>query len=324
MRTLIALSITALSVSIGHSAQAGQVNLPGDMVSSGGHYIKLDNAYSEWQTSGEFITNSSALDEDDRQQYSVRDHGNRWQHSLTYFFGLTDNWNLGLEQGYAESRWHHSQEDDALNPTEGSFESAGETDLTLLLRYGLAKGASLNFDLSPPIAGANQARSNTTDSGQQGDEGRGYTQLGTEVAANWITELGTHWLGSIRLDLTTRDKVNGEGVTGPWCAAFNFGSNISLTESQNLVFQWHLMRGFPYKSYNAALDKEISYGDQSRFGFNTEYQWDLTDSLQLQSYLKLAMTQPPVQKFSQAGAKQRVELTGGTYTTLGLALKAEF
>lgn len=324
MRTLLALSLTASSLALTPSVMAGQVNLPGDMVPSHGHYIKFNNAYSEWQSSGEFITNTSSLDDDDRDLYTVRGHGNQWRHSLTYLYGLSDQWNLGLEQGYGESRWHQSQEDIALNASEGSFESAGETDLRVLVNYRLAKGAALNFDLSPPTAGANQARSNTNDSGQQGDEGRGYTTIGAQAAANWVTELGTHWVGSARLDMTTREKVNAEGVSGPWCLAVKFGSNINLTQRQNLVFQWHLMRGFTYKSYNAAMDKEIRYGDQSRFGLNTQHQWDLTDNLQLQSYLNLTMTQPPVQKFSEAGVKQRIELTGGTITTLGVALKAEF
>ncbi len=46
--------------------------------------------------------------------------------------------------------------------------------------------------------------------------------------------------------------------------------------------------------------------------------------MQLQGYLNLAMTQPAVQKFKVGGVKQRIEQAGGTYTTLGLALKAEF
>ncbi len=324
MRTLFSVSLTAFCLTSGNVALAGAVNLPGDMPAAGGHYLHFDNQYSEWQTSGSYLTNSAALDADDRTTYDARSHGNRWRHSLTYIYGLHQDWAVGVNQGYAEARWHRSVNDEGLSTMEGSFEQAGETDLTLIGQYRLAPGAAITTEFSPSIAGANPARSNTTDTGQQGDSGRGYSLLGVELAANWVTELGTHWLGSLRLDTTTREKVNGHGVSGPWCLAVNFGSQVNVAKDHNLVFVWHLMRGFPYKSYNASLDTDISYGDQSQFGFSTRYQWDLTAQLQLQSYLNLAMTQPAVEKFSNEGEKQRIELTGGTDTTLGLALKAEF
>lgn len=324
MRTLFSASLTAICLAGTQLAVAGAVNLPGDMPAMGGHYLHFDNRFSEWQNSGSYLTNSTSLEADDRVTYDARSHGNRWQHTVRYVYGLSEDWAVGVSQGYAEARWHRSVNDDGLTSLEGSFEQAGETDLTLIGQYRLAPGAALITEFSPSTAGANPARSNTTDTGQQGDAGRGYSELGLELAANWVTELGTQWLGSVRLDATTREKVNGHGVSGPWCLAMNFGSRVNLSKDHHLVFVWHLMRGFSYKRYNASLETEASYGDQSQFALNTQYQWDLTAQLQLQSYVNLAMTQPAIEKFSSGGQKQRIELSGGTETTLGFALKAEF
>lgn len=316
-RLLLSLPFISL---VSANTAAVQLNLPGDTLPAGSSHILFENEFSEWQSSGDYLDSTTSLDADDRNEYTVRGHGNRWQHSLTYLFGITDQWAIGMEQGYGESRWHQSIGDDGVGSGEGSFESAGETDSTIIVQQKVADGVALTYDLAPPTAGANQAQSN----GTQGDEGRGYTQLGAEVGANWLTELNTHWIGRARLDATTRETVDGEAVSGPWCIEVEFGSNLTLKDDQALVLTWRLMNGFPYTSHDATLGRDVNYGDQSQFGFNSEYQWNLTSWMQLQGYLNLAMTQPAVQKFKVGGVKQRIEEAGGTYTTLGLALKAEF
>lgn len=313
------LSVPFITLVCTH-ATAIQINLPGDTLSAGSSHVLFENRFSEWQSSGDYLDNTTTLDADERNEYTVRGHGNRWEHLLTYQYGITDRWSLGIQQGYAESRWRHSIDDNANTASEGRFESAGETDSKLFVQQGLAEGVAMTYDLSIPSAGANQAQSN----GTQGDEGLGYTQAGIEIGANWLTELNTHWLGRARLDANTRQTVNGEAVSGPWCISVEFGSNLVLKDDQALVLTWHLMNGFPYTSYDKSLGRDVKYGDQNRFGFNSEYQWNLTSWMQVQGYLNLAMTQPAVQKFKMGGVQQRVEEAGGTYTTLGLALKADF
>lgn len=316
--------LSVLSTAVCVSAHAASVQLPGDSLSAGQQAISFSTQYREWQSASEYLANATALDSDDLGKEKVRTEGQQWYYQLTYQYGITDTWSVGLKQGFGDSTWRNKQSDVYDENSDGQMDSAGAHDLSLLLGYALAPGVAASLTLDVPSANATQATPDSdTQEAETGGEASGVPQLHANVAANWRNEAGTRWYGAVFGGAGVETKVEEHDRTQPWYFGLQFGTATEWSVSHRLNYGLKLERAMPFSSYSAELNTEVRYGDQSRLTLESVYAWQVFRHIELKPFLRLSMTQLPVQKFKRGSTQERIESAGGTDSTVGVAVHWE-
>lgn len=315
---------------------AKPLNLPGDMLSAGEQFASTRITMSDWYNSADFIGDSTPIPIDDTQRaFSDANHkGYGFSTQLTYVLGLSEDINLGLRYGYRYEKNEASIDSAAAAEIEGDWINEGGTDLTLLGRYRLHSGTSVDVEFQMPICSASSFSSlctsnlavpeNSQQTGRDGGQGDGYYRLKTGVASNWVTEMDTHWLGDAYMAITLADDVFGEKVSSPFVFGASFGGIFQLEKNHQWVGKLSVQRMLEYSGYSEQLQTQVNYAQQSQVAFDFEYLWDFLGPLQLRPFAQLAIVQLPTQSFYVNNKKRSLEYTAGTQVTLGAEIRASF
>ncbi len=135
---------------------------------------------------------------------------------------------------------------------QGDLKTEGGTDITLLGKYKLADGIALNLGLVLPVCSADAADfyctstpakpKNSVSNGQSGGQGKGYYQLNSELATNWLTQMDTRWFARVFSSITLSDDVFGNKSSSPFVYGFSFGHAYSIANVHNLLSELRLKR----------------------------------------------------------------------------------
>lgn len=310
-------------------SQAAQLNFLGDTLSAGQFHAASALIVKDSHSSAEFVAvaNINATDDLVRGYRNANRKGYGFANELTLMYGLTDTINLGMRYGYAFDKHETKIDSSAARELEGDWRSEGGTDLTLLGKYLMNEGTALDVEVQLPVCSAESMSDlctstlaipeNSEQDGRSGGQGNGYYRVKTALGSNWVTELDTHWQGSIYGAITLPDDVFGEKVSSPFTYGASFGAIFPLKQNHKWTGTLSIDRMLEHSAYSEQLQREVSYGTFSRTSFTTEYFWDFMHRVQLKPFAQLSIVQLPSEKFQTNGQERTLEYTAGTEVTFG-------
>lgn len=314
------------------SAQA--LNFPGDMLAPGQHQIMTKVAATDWYAGGDYIDDATiaAIDDLDRGIADSRAKGHGFVTQLTYMTGLSADLNLGLRYGYVYEKSNGSVDDESGDEIEGNWVNEGGTELSLLGNMRLNRLAIWENEVQLPLCSESSSicktrlasPKNSQQSGRSGGQAQGFFAVKTGIAANWFTEMDTHFLGRVYTSAALSDKVEGEKVSAPVTFGASFGSIVPLQLHHQLVGTLSVDYMLEYSAYSTQVQTKVDYGTQSRVSFQMEYLWDVLSQVQIRPFVDLAVVQRPSETFVLDGQRSSLEYTAGTQVTLGAQLSAWF
>lgn len=310
------------------------LNFPGDMLSAGQQHAKTEVSVSDWYAGGNYIDDASvaAIDDLDRGIVDARGKGYGFLTQLTYMMGLSSDLNLGLRYGYVYEKSNGSIDGDSGNNLEGNWVNEGGTELSVLANMRVNDLAIWENEIQLPICSGSSsvcktrlaAPQNSQQSGRSGGQGQGFLAIKTGLAANWFTEMDTHFLGRVYTSAALSDKVDGEKVSAPITFGASFGTIMPLQLHHQLTGTLSLDYMLDYSAYSTQVQSKVDYSSQSRVSFKTEYLWDVLNNVQVRPFVDLAVVQRPSETFRVNGQRARIEYTAGTQVTFGAQLSAAF
>lgn len=331
---LLSLSVSAFSYS------AGQ-NFPGDTLAQGEQFASTSVSMSDWYYAADFVGNASPFDDegepiDDTQRgfADAQNKGYDFTTYLTYMFGLTSDISLGLRYGYRYQKDESEIDSSGFSNLAGDWKTEGGTDLTLLGKYRLDETTSADLSVQLPICSSSSVSDlcnsrpaipeNNQQTGRSGGQGDGYYQVTGGVSSHWLTEMDTHWMGSLFASATLSDDVFGEKVSAPFTYGASFGGIFFLRKNHQWTGTLRVARAMSYSAYSIQLQENVNYSDSSVVSFKGEYLWDFMSHVQLRPFAVVAIDQQPTQSFVTNNEKRTLEYTAGTKVTLGAELRATF
>lgn len=314
---------------------AGQ-NFLGDTLSEGEQFASTTVSLSDWYAAADYVNNASVEAIDDLQRgFSDANHkGYDFKTFLTYAYGFTKDISIGFKYGYTYQKNEASIASNEGAGFEGDWITEGGSDFTLLGAYRLDESSAVNVFLDLPMCSSSAVESvcnsklatpdNSTQVGSSGGQGKGYYRIGGAISSNWITEMDTHWMGSLFMSAALSDKIAGEKVSAPFTYGATFGAVMPIRQNHAWTGTLTLTRMLEYSGYSSQAQTKVSFGDQSSLMLKGEYLWDFMGSLQLRPFVHMGMVQAPAQAFLSGGQRRVIEYTSGTKVTLGTELRATF
>ncbi len=204
--------------------------------------------------------------------------------------------------------------------------------------YRIADGVAATVDIILPICSADSAGSlcnsdraepeNDSSSGSSGGQGDGYYQLSAELAANWLTELDTHWYGRVFSSITLSDDVMAKKSSSPFIYGFGFGNAYSAFGNHNFLTEITLVRAMEYSAYSDQVQSTVRYSRASSLAIKTDYLWNWLPNVQVRPFIDFALVQQPSMRFESeyegTTESRGLEYSTGTHITLGAQLRANF
>lgn len=326
---LILFSFSSLTIA------AGQ-NFLGDTLSQGEQFASTTVSMSDWYAGGDYVDNATVEAIDDLQRgFSGASHkGYDFKTVLTYGYGLSKDISIGFKYGYTYQKDETSIDSSDGAGFEGDWVSEGGSDFTVLGAYRLDESSAVNVFLDLPMCSSTSVESvcnsklatpdNATQVGTSGGQGKGIYRMGGAVSSNWITEMDTHWMGSLFVSAALSDKIAGEKVSAPFTFGASFGAIMPIKQNHAWTGSIKLSRMLEYSAYSSQAQTKVSYGEHSSLLIRGEYLWDFMSNLQLRPFVNMAMVQAPTQAFMSGGQRRVIEYTSGTKVTLGTELRATF
>ena len=327
--------ITALTFASAFS-NAASLDYPGDMLSAGQNYVSTSVSASDWYHAADFVEDASiSASEDSLRGFSdASNNGYGFTTHLTYMVGLTDDINVGIRYGYVYDKEDAKIDSNSASGIEGELISEGGTDLSVLVKYKIFKGLSLDGEIELPICSSRDVSDlcqskhpvpqNASQAGSSGGQGNGFYRIKTGLSANWLTEMDTHWLGRVYVSATSADDVFGEKTSSPFVFGASFGGTFYIKPNHNWMAHLTVERKLEYVAYSDQVQTQVNYGKHSSLSFEADYLWDWTSSIQVKPFAVLSVIQRPTQKFAVDGQDRRLEYTPGTQATLGTELSMSF
>lgn len=310
------------------------LNFPGDMLSAGQQHATTEVSVTDWYAGGNYIDDASvaAIDDLDRGIAEARGKGYGIVTELTYMMGLNSDLNLGLRYAYVYEKSNAGIDADSGNNIEGNWVNEGGTELSLLANMRVNSLAIWENEIQLPICSSSSsvcktrlaAPKNSQQAGRSGGQAQGFFSVKSGLAANWFTEMDTHFLGRVYASAALSDKVDGEKVSAPVALGASFGTIIPLQLHHQLTGTLSMDYMLDYSAYSAQVQGKVDYSSQSRVSFKTEYLWDVFNQVQVRPFVDLAVVQRPSETFRVEGQRSRLEYTAGTQVTLGAQLSASF
>ena len=317
------------------SFAAGQ-NYMGDTLAQGQQFASTTVSMSDWYAGADYVNDATigAIDDNERGFSDANKKGYDFQTVLTYMYGLTKDISLGFKYGYTYQKDETSIASNEGAGFEGDWVTEGGSDLTILGAYRLDESSAVNVFLDLPVCSASSISSvcstklatpdNSTQVGSSAGQGKGIYRLGGSMAANWITEMDTHWMGSLFTSMAISDEVAGEKVTAPFTYGASFGAILPIKQNHAWTGSLTLSRMMEYSIYSPQAQGKVKYGEHSSLVIRAEYLWDFMAKLQLRPFVNLAMVQEPAMAFTSGGVRRSIEYTSGSKVTLGAELRATF
>ncbi len=319
---------------MGSPALAQPLNYPGDMLPAGQQEVSTHLSMTDRYAGGNYIDDASlaAIDNLDRGIVPARHKGYGFQTDVKYLMGISSDLNVGFQYGYEYTKSNGGIDSDAGNEIEGEWVNEGGTDIRLLANVRMTELAIWENELQLPICSADSSvcknrvasADNSVQSGQSGGAAQGLLAYKAGLAANWLTEMDTRWLGRAYGSAALSEEVDGKKVSSPITFGASLGTVMPLAMHHQLVGTLAMDYMFDYSAYSAQIQQKVDYGKQSRVSFKLEYLWDVMNQLQLRPYMGVSITQLPSETFVIDGQRRRLEYTGGTQVTLGAQLSASF
>lgn len=333
-------SISILLLLNSYSYSAGQ-NLPGDTLAAGEQFASTSVSMSDWYYAADFLANASRFDDegdliDDtrRGEATAKNKGYDFTNYLTYMFGLTSDITLGFQYGYIFQKDESDIDAPGFEVLSGDWKTEGGTDLRLLGKYRLDESTSADLSVQLPVCSSSSLSdvcnskpaipTNSDQSGRSGGQGDGYYQVSGGVSSNWITEMDTHWTGSLFASATLSDDVFGEKASAPFTYGASFGGVFFLRKNHQWTGTLQVARSMSYSAYSVQLQENVDYSGGSVVSFKGEYLWDFMSKVQLRPFAVVAIDQQPTQSFTTNNEKRTLEYTAGTKITIGTELRATF
>ncbi|MGR6871974.1 hypothetical protein ACU6U9_06615 [Pseudomonas sp. HK3] len=328
-------SSTALSLALLSQVSLAQpLNFPGDMLATGQQYASTKISMTDHYAGGNYIDDASlkGIENNDRDISDARGKGYGFITELTYMTGLNSDLNLGVRYAYAYEKSESSIDAEAGDNVEGDWVNEGGTELSLLGNMRINHLAIWENEIQLPICSSSSSvcktrlasPQNSKQTGRSGGQGQGFLALKTGIAANWETEMDTHWMGRAYTSAALSDKVNGEKVSAPISFGASFGSVMPLQLHHQIMGTLSVDYMLSYSAYSTQVQNEVDYGSQSRVSFTVEYLWDVMNQMQVRPFVDVAIVQQPTQTFTLNGQRSRLEYTAGTQVALGAQLSASF
>lgn len=314
---------------------AGQ-NFLGDTLSQGEQFVSTTVSMSDWYAGGDYVDDATvdAIDDLQRGFTNANHKGYDFKTFLTYAYGVTQDISIGFKYGYTYQKDEASIGSNEGAGFEGEWVSEGGSDFTLLGAYRLDESSAINVFIDFPICSSPDVKSlcssklatldNSTQVGTSGGQGKGFYRMGSAVSSNWITDVGTHWMGSLFVSAALSDKVAGQKVSAPFTYGGTFGAVMPIKQNHAWTGSLTLSRMLGFSGYSSQAQVKTTFGDHSSLALKGEYLWDFMGSLQLRPFLSLAMVQAPAHTFYSGGQRRMIEYTSGTNVTLGTELRATF
>lgn len=310
------------------------LNFPGDMLSAGQQHASTKIAMTDRYSGGSYIHDATVADIEtlDRGITDARGKGYGFVTELTYMMGLSSDLNLGIRYGYIYEKSESEIASADGDNIEGDWINEGGTELSLLGNMRINHIAIWENEIQLPICDGSSsvcktrlaAPENSQQGGRSGGQAQGFFAVKSGIAANWKTEMDTHWLGSAYASAALSDKVNGEKVSAPITLGASFGAVMPLQLHHQLVGTLSLDYMLGYSAYSTQVQTKVDYSKQSRVSFELEYLWDVMNQVQVRPFAEFAIAQRPSETFTLNGQRSRLEYTGGTQVTLGAQLSAAF
>lgn len=322
------------------SYSAGQ-NFRGDTLAQGQQFASTSMSLTDWYYAADFIGNTALFDsegepiQDPARNYAdAKGKGYDFKTTLTYMFGLTNDLTLGIQYGYVYQKDETSIDSTLGGDIEGDWVTEGGTDLTFNGKYRLDETTSADAFLQIPVCSSSAASDfcnsklplpeNSQQDGYSGGQGKGYYRFGGGVSSHWITEMDTHWMGSLFAAATISDDVAGNKVSSPFTYGASFGGIFPIQQNHQWTIELMIERMMAHKAYSPQVQQEVSFSEHGIVSVKGEYLWDFMARLQLRPFARMEMVQNPSLKFTRNGVGQRLEYTAGTRVTLGAELRATF
>ncbi|MFT6153873.1 MAG: hypothetical protein ACJAYK_000751 [Crocinitomicaceae bacterium] len=311
-------------------------NFLGDTLAQGQQFVSVEVSMSDWYSGGDYVNNASTTGINDslRGFSSANTKGYGAKTLLIYKYGLTQDISLGVKYGYNYQKNEMNIESFEGGAFTGDWIIEGGSDLSILGAYGLDESSSVDFFIDLPICSSEKLKGlcqnklatpdNAIQMGESGAQGKGFYRFGMSLSSNWITEMDTHWMGSIFASAASSDKINGQKVTAPFTYGASFGSVSQIKLNHAWTGMLRLTRMFDYVSYSTQAQAKVKYNDHSRLAFTGEYLWDFMPNAQLRPFVEFAMVQLPTQSFNSEGQRRSIEFTSGTNVIIGLILNTTF
>jgi hypothetical protein len=328
--------ISILLFSFSSLVSAAGQNFLGDTLSEGQQFASTSFSMSDWYVAADYVNDATVtgIDELDRGFSAANSKGYNFKTSLTYQYGISDNISVGLKYGYIYQK-DESNIDGAQGASfEGDWVTEGGTDLTLLGKYRLEEGTSIDVFIDVPICSSSDAEGlckaklatldNPTQVGLAGGQGKSFYRVGGAMSSNWITAMDTHWMGSVFASAAVSDKIDEEKVTAPITYGATFGAIMPIKQNHMWTGTLTLTRMLKYSSYSVQAQDEVKYSAQSSLVLKGEYLWDFMSKVQLRPFAEFGMVQLPTQAFYSDGIRRTIEYTSGSKITIGAELRATF
>jgi len=318
------------------TTSAAKLNFLGDTLAPGEMHVSSTTLMRDSHSSAEYVANSSTDATDDLAR-SFSDANRKaygFATEVTYLMGITSDFNIGLRYGYEYDKHDTKIDSASAAAREGEWSSEGGTDLTLLGKYRLDESSSVDVELQLPMCSTDAASDlcnsklaipeNAEQTGRNGGQGKGYYRLKSAMSSNWITEMDTHWQGSIHGAITLADDVFGEKVSSPFTYGASFGAIMPIKKHHQWTGTLSIERMLEYSAYSEQIQTEVRYGRHARTSFTAEYLWDFLGPFQLRPFADFSIVQRPSEKFQINGLDRSLEYTAGTEVTIGASVSASF
>jgi hypothetical protein len=314
---------------------AGQ-NFLGDTLSQGQQYASVTVSMSDWHSSGDYVNDATITGIDDslRGFSDGNTKGYDFKTLLTYKYGLSRDFSMGIKYGYIYQKDEMNIDSAESAKYKGDWITEGGTDLTILAGYRLGESSSLDAFIDLPICSSEDLKGlcqnklatldNANQVGKAGGQGKGFYRFGGALSSNWITEMDTHWMGSIFASAAVSDNIDGQKVAAPFTYGASFGSVRPIKQNHMWTGTLTLTRMYDYVSYSTQAQAKVKYSQHSRLAFKGEYLWDFMPNMQLRPFAEFAMVQLPTQSFISEGQRRSIEFTSGTHVTLGAVISTTF
>ncbi|NVK37619.1 MAG: hypothetical protein HWE18_06830 [Gammaproteobacteria bacterium] len=308
---------------------AQPLNYLGDMLPAGQQQVSTELALSDRYAGGNYIEDATvaAIDDLDRGITSARTKGYSVKTDITYLMGISSDLNVGFKYGYEYQKSNGGVDGDAGDGIEGNWVNEGGTDISLLANMRISEIAIFENQLQLPVCSADSSvcknRVAAAD-GQSGGAAQGLLAYKAGVAANWLTEMDTRWMGRAYASAAMSEEVDGKKVSSPISMGASMGTTFPLAMHHQMVGTLSMDYMLEYSAYSPQVQRKVAYSEQSRVSFKLEYLWDVMSQMQLRPFVDVAITQQPSQTFVMDGQRRRLEYTGGTQVTLGAQFSAAF
>ena len=319
---------------ISQFSSAQTLNFPGDMLAAGQQHVSSKVSATDWYAGGDYIDDASlsAVDDLDRGISDTRGKGYGFLTEFTYMTGLSSDLNLGVRYGYVYEKSKSDVDAAAGDNIEGDWVNEGGTELSLLGNMRINHIAIWENEIQLPICSSSSSvcktrlasPQNSKQAGRSGGQGQGFLAIKSGVAANWLTDTDSHFLGRLYTSAALSDRVEGEKVTAPITFGASFGSIMPLQLHHQFMGTLSVDYMLSYSAYSTQVQNKVDYGSQSRVSLTLEYLWDVFNQIQLRPFVDVAVVQRPSETFTLNDQRSRFEYTAGTQVTLGAQLSAAF